>query len=102
MKHTECYIKDYPRPQFVRKNFGLLNGEWSFSFDFKKEGIKNRWYEVFPEGRKINVPYAYNTELSGICDNIRCDRVWYHRKFNIIPGQRPRYFASFRRKRLYN
>lgn len=87
MKHTECYIKDYPRPQFVRKNFRLLNGEWSFSFDFKKEGIKNRWYEVFPEGRKINVPYAYNTELSGISDNIRCDRVWYHRKFNIIPGK---------------
>ena len=24
MQHTECYIKDYPRPQFVRKRWNKM------------------------------------------------------------------------------
>lgn len=28
----KCYIKDYPRPQFVRKEWENLNGEWNFIF----------------------------------------------------------------------
>lgn len=29
----KSYIKDYPRPQFVRKEWQNLNGEWNFIFD---------------------------------------------------------------------
>lgn len=34
----KCYIKDYPRPQFVRKEWKNINGEWNFIFDDKDEG----------------------------------------------------------------
>ena len=26
----KCYIKDYPRPQFVRADWENLNGTWDF------------------------------------------------------------------------
>ena len=29
----KCYVKDYPRPQFVRDNWENLNGTWDFGFD---------------------------------------------------------------------
>ena len=83
INHVSCYIKDYPRPQFVRKSWQSLNGSWEFAFDYKKEGIKKRWFENFPEGLKIEVPFAYNTQMSGINSEKRCDRVWYKRKINI-------------------
>ena len=38
MQNAKCYLKGYPRPQFVRNNWGLLDGEWSFSFDDNKRG----------------------------------------------------------------
>ena len=28
-----AYVKDYPRPQFVRDSWQGLNGEWKFRFD---------------------------------------------------------------------
>lgn len=42
----KCYIKDYPRPQFVRNDWENLNGTWDFGFDDenageKKNGIRN-------------------------------------------------------------
>ncbi len=33
MRHTKCYIPEYPRPQFVRPDWVDLNGEWSFAFE---------------------------------------------------------------------
>lgn len=35
---TNAYIKNYPRPQFVRKEWLDLNGEWDFAFDDGKMG----------------------------------------------------------------
>ena len=29
---------EYPRPQFERKDWVNLNGEWSYTFDFSKSG----------------------------------------------------------------
>ena len=42
----KCYIKDYPRPQFVRTDWENLNGTWDFGFDDenageKRNGIRN-------------------------------------------------------------
>ena len=28
IRHAKCYIKNYPRPQFVREEWEDLNGEW--------------------------------------------------------------------------
>lgn len=63
-----CYIKDYPRPQFVRKEWQSLNGEWNFVFDDEDKGESNKYFLDFPKRIKINVPYTYETKLSGIKD----------------------------------
>ncbi len=65
---------EYPRPQFVRKNWVNLNGEWEFSFDT----------DSFD--KSILVPYAYQAELSGINVQEFHDIVWYRRKFSL-PGE---------------
>ncbi|WP_431804089.1 glycoside hydrolase family 2 protein [Halobacillus andaensis] len=74
---------EYPRPQFVRKNWLNLNGEWNFSFDDKDEGLQDKWYRNFPQEKKIVVPFAYQTIKSGIGDPSFHEVVWYHREFEL-------------------
>lgn len=74
---------EYPRPQFVRKEWGNLNGQWDFAFDDENQGLSQKWFEQFPEGETITVPFAFQTELSGINDPAFHDVVWYHRTFSI-------------------
>lgn len=64
----KCYIKDYPRPQFVRKEWQNLNGEWNFIFDDNDEGEIKKYFIEFPKFNKICVPFTYETKLSGIED----------------------------------
>ncbi|MBD5636216.1 MAG: glycoside hydrolase family 2 [Clostridia bacterium] len=74
--------KEYPRPQFQREEWLSLNGEWEFAFDDQDEGIK-KGYDTgkisFPQ--KINVPFTYQYEASGIGDTACHERVWYRRAF---------------------
>lgn len=79
----KCYIKDYPRPQFVRGNWEDLNGIWDFSFDDDNVGEAQRWHQAFPASRSIRVPFTYETKLSGIGDESRHDNVWYHRTLHV-------------------
>ena len=65
MKNAKCYIKGYPRPQFVRENWESLDGEWDFLFDDNNIGEKEKWFIQFPKSMKINVPFAYQTKKSG-------------------------------------
>ncbi len=83
----KCYIKDYPRPQFVRKEWQNLNGEWNFVFDDNDEGEINRYFNNFPINKKINVPFTYETKLSGIEDESIHYIVWYNRKINLSKEQ---------------
>lgn len=82
-----CYIKDYPRPQFVRKEWKSLNGEWNFIFDDNDKGETNEYFKDFPINKKINVPFTYETKLSGIEDESVHYIVWYNRKINISKEQ---------------
>lgn len=68
-----CYIKDYPRPQFVRK-------EWNFIFDDNNEGEIKEYFKDFPINKKINVPFTYETKLSGIED----ESVHYNVRLNMF------------------
>ena len=79
----KCYIKDYPRPQFVRKEWQNLNGEWNFIFDDKNEGEINQYFLNFPKFNKINVPFTYETKLSGIEDESIHYIVWCNRIIEI-------------------
>ncbi|HIU76708.1 MAG TPA: beta galactosidase jelly roll domain-containing protein [Candidatus Pelethocola excrementipullorum] len=92
----KCYKKDYPRPQFVRDQWVNLNGRWEFGFDDDNVGEKERWFHEFPEMKKINVPFAYETKVSGIEDETAHHYVWYHTKFEIPePSQKQKLMLHF-------
>lgn len=84
------YCKDYPRPQFVRKDWQSLNGAWDFAFDDEDRGVREQWMTRFPEGRSIQVPFTYETAMSGIGEESVHNVVWYAREITagIKPGQR--------------
>lgn len=61
----------YPRPDFARKEWTSLNGEWEFSFDV----------ETFDQ--RILVPFVYQSKKSGIGVQEYHEIVWYRRKFRV-------------------
>lgn len=63
---------EYPRPRLVRDHWLSLNGPWEFAFG--EEG---------PLDLTINVPFAYQWELSGIHDHRMSDVVRYARNFTV-------------------
>lgn len=73
----------HPNPQFRREEWFSLDGKWDFAFDDEKEGEKNKWYEKFPKGTVIEVPFTYETKASGIHQTEHHEIVWYERTFNI-------------------
>ncbi|KAF4326260.1 hypothetical protein G195_000316 [Phytophthora kernoviae 00238/432] len=76
--------QDYPRPQFVRKDWMSLNGEWEFEFDDHNKGRSENWNEGKQAfSRRIQVPFAFQSQLSGIADPDFHDNVWYKRTFDI-------------------
>lgn len=83
INHTKCYIKDYPRPQFVRPQWTNLNGKWDFIFDYKDVGEKQNFYSGFVSDVKINVPFAYQCPASGIGVETLCQNIWYQRSFSL-------------------
>jgi beta-galactosidase/beta-glucuronidase len=80
---TKKYIKDYPRPQFVRESWHSLNGEWDFRFDDENIGEKEKWYEEFEGNLKIMVPFTYETKASGIGEEAFHPHIWYHRLLEV-------------------
>ncbi len=86
---------EYPRPQFVRENWTNLNGKWDFTFDDKNIGLQEKWNATFPTDRTINVPFAFQTKLSGIHDTSFHDVVWYRRNFDINIEKQNRWILHF-------
>lgn len=80
----KSYIKNYPRPQLVRKTWTDLNGSWKFAFDDGNCGEAAQWYKTFPaDHREIQVPYTYETKRSGIGDENPHENVWYNREIAV-------------------
>ena len=77
------YRTEYPQPQFQRKNWTNLNGKWNFAFDDQNAGIKDRWFAEHSWDKEIEVPFAYQTKLSGINDQSEHSVVWYERTFTL-------------------
>ncbi len=67
---------EYPRPRLRRREWINLNGEWRFGFDQPNFD------------RTIVVPFAYQSELSGIGRRDLHDTVWYTRRFDPPPAER--------------
>ena len=71
------YGKYCPNPQFERKNYEFLCGEWKFAFADDGES---------PDfSRNIVVPYSYECVASGIGDESVHQCVWYEREFSVRP-----------------
>jgi len=82
---------EYPQPQFERADWQSLNGAWAFEFDDANAGLAANW----PAGehrfaRTIQVPFAFETQLSGIADPSFHPYVWYRRAFSVPAGWRGR------------
>ena len=73
----------HPTPQFKRDKWYSLDGKWDFAFDDKKAGDKEKWYEHFPKGTQIQVPFTYETKASGIHQTDHYETVWYERTLQI-------------------
>jgi beta-galactosidase/beta-glucuronidase len=95
---------EYPRPQFRRRAWINLNGEWSFAFDDMDAGLAGRWPDVTPQelrsddspfDRSIVVPFCYQAELSGIGETAFHDVVWYARTFEYTPAGEERLLLHF-------
>ncbi|HMM00117.1 MAG TPA: glycoside hydrolase family 2 TIM barrel-domain containing protein [Bacilli bacterium] len=77
-------LNRFPRPSFLRKKWVSLNGTWHFAFDDDNIGVREQWYsnkDKYP--LLINVPYTFETQLSGINRQEHHDHVWYYRELNL-------------------
>jgi beta-galactosidase/beta-glucuronidase len=83
---------EHPNPIFMRADWQTLNGRWEFEFDDENRGLAERWFAGAKKfSRTIQVPYAFQSKLSGIGDPAFHDVVWYARAVQIP--------ANFRGKR---
>lgn len=76
---------DYPRPQFERTEWLNLNGEWEFEFDDNQVGDQEKWYIKHDFSKVIQVPFCFQSSLSGIGDTSFHDVVWYRKKVILPP-----------------
>lgn len=72
----------HPNPQFRRTSWTDLNGTWDFRFDLLREGLLQEWNKGFKPTHKIEVPFVYQSERSGIHETTFCPVVWYQRTLN--------------------
>ncbi|MGD9128304.1 MAG: glycoside hydrolase family 2 TIM barrel-domain containing protein, partial [Planctomycetia bacterium] len=81
---TDIPRPEHPRPDFRRHDWLNLNGRWDFAFDREDVGVKEKWYLKHDWPKKILVPFAHQSKLSGIGDTKHYRQVWYHRTF-VVP-----------------
>ena len=85
----------FPRPDFIRKDITILDGEWQFDFDDENLGLKEKWYVSHDYGKRITVPYPYQSELSGISDESIHPIMWYSCSISKMPNNGKRLFLCF-------
>lgn len=88
-------LSNHPNPQFERKNWRSLNGQWDFGFkkaqrSFKFSKNENTAVNIHSKAKylyKINVPFCAESELSGIGYTDFINAVWYKRTAKIHAGE---------------
>lgn len=86
---------EYPRPQLVRSEWTNLNGTWQFAFDDENVGQNEKWYQEHDYEQVIQVPFAYQAQLSGIGSRENHERVWYKREFTQKTQANKKYLLHF-------
>ena len=74
---------EFPNPQFERSDWLNLNGEWEFEFDYGMSGYEQNYMTCGHFSEKINVPFSFESPLSGINKKDFCECVWYRRTFEL-------------------
>ncbi len=81
---TEQTRSERPRADWERTGFVNLNGWWDFSFDPNEEGMENGWYQADARmERMINVPFCWESSLSGVEDPNYMGQAWYQKKVTV-------------------
>lgn len=81
----------HPNPQFMRKNWVSLDGEWDFGFEKAKAGFRfstdeTRALKIHNKNiydYKINVPFCIESRLSNIGYTDFVNLVWYRKTVDI-------------------
>jgi len=77
-------LPEHPRPDFERALWQNLNGVWQFEFDSLDQGLSKNWSNgSVAFTRKINVPFPWGSQLSGVPD--KADIGWYQRSITVSP-----------------
>ncbi len=77
---------EHPRPIFVRTPWQNLNGTWNFQFDPDSVGEQMRWHQlgnVSRAGSTIQVPYPWESRLSGQGRTDYKGAGWYEREITV-------------------
>ncbi len=82
--------REYPRPQFERKDWQNLNGLWSYAITAKDAIKPTEW-----QG-KILVPFAVESALSGVGRLLEPNQaLWYQRPIEASPKEGRRVLLNF-------
>lgn len=73
---------EHPRPQFFRPSWLNLNGDWQFEVDTADSGLE-RGLRTRELADTIVVPYAPESELSGVENTDFLEAVWYRRVITV-------------------
>lgn len=84
----------HPRPDWARP-WVNLNGLWNFDFDPGDVGLRERWYDKHTYSKRINVPFPWQSELSGVHDTEYNGIAWYEREITIPADAGPRIVVVF-------
>ncbi len=92
---------EYPRPQFVRKEWINLNGQWSYELDLSESGVDDEFLAPgYPEpiqypgrskgtalkglySQEITVPFCPESKLSGVGFTDFIPSIFYARKITV-------------------
>lgn len=74
---------EHPRPQLVRPEWQTLNGRWEFEIDHGDSGFERGLVNAERLSGDILVPFAPETELSGVHHTDFMAAVWYARWLDV-------------------
>jgi beta-galactosidase/beta-glucuronidase len=77
---------EHPRPDLQRERWLSLNGPWRFAFDPDGIGEQERWHRPGtgrPKDLTIQVPFPWESRLSGVAAPSYQDAGWYEREISI-------------------
>ena len=74
-----CPLPEYPRPQMERDNWLCLNGRWEYTITQNTDVIPSVFHGT------IVVPFAIESELSGVCRKLQPDEILWYRRSVTLP-----------------